>query len=228
MPPIGELLNTADRIVFDHVAIIGTRTCERSEQGPRRRKLTVVKLRSRERSERGPRRRKLTVVKSRQRLTANNSNVLTGQVTSEIDEQKYPQFKNPFQEFQKKHRKGEDLGRMIYATTFKSNFMEKHVPKRLLELNGPRELKKKECNTARSDVTWASVNVRLLGPACFARDTRGTDVGKLASHCTAQGGEVWHLLATLNFRCLGPRERSERGPRRRKFKVAKRCRVSRR
>ncbi|KAH9391797.1 hypothetical protein TYRP_022504 [Tyrophagus putrescentiae] len=46
--------------------------------------------------------------------------------------------------------------------------------------------------------------------------------------CTAQGGEVWHLLATVNFRCLGSRERSERGPRRRKFTVAKRCRVSRR
>ncbi|KAH9393073.1 hypothetical protein TYRP_006178 [Tyrophagus putrescentiae] len=42
--------------------------------------------------------------------------------------------------------------------------------------------------------------------------------------CTAQGGEVWHLLATVNFRCLGPRERSERSPRRRKFTVAKRCR----
>ncbi|KAH9401871.1 hypothetical protein TYRP_017286 [Tyrophagus putrescentiae] len=42
--------------------------------------------------------------------------------------------------------------------------------------------------------------------------------------CTAQGGEVWHLLATVNFRCLGSRERSERGPRRRKFTVAKRCR----
>ncbi|KAH9402555.1 hypothetical protein TYRP_016084, partial [Tyrophagus putrescentiae] len=46
--------------------------------------------------------------------------------------------------------------------------------------------------------------------------------------CTAQGGEVWHHLYTLNFRCLGSRERSERGPRRRKFKVYKRCRVSRR
>ncbi|KAH9404830.1 hypothetical protein TYRP_000661 [Tyrophagus putrescentiae] len=34
--------------------------------------------------------------------------------------------------------------------------------------------------------------------------------------CTAQGGEVWHHLYTLNFRCLGSRERSER------------CRVSRR
>ncbi|KAH9409178.1 hypothetical protein TYRP_023728 [Tyrophagus putrescentiae] len=27
------------------------------------------------------------------------------------------------------------------------------------------------------------------------------------SRCTAQGGEVWHLLATLNFRCLGFCER---------------------
>ncbi|KAH9406197.1 hypothetical protein TYRP_013802 [Tyrophagus putrescentiae] len=35
-------------------------------------------------------------------------------------------------------------------------------------------------------------------------------------------------LYTLNFRCLGSRERSERDPRRRKFKVYKRCRVSRR
>ncbi|KAH9395461.1 hypothetical protein TYRP_020780, partial [Tyrophagus putrescentiae] len=41
-----------------------------------------------------------------------------------------------------------------------------------------------------------------------------------------QGGEVWHHLYTLNFRCLGSRERSERGPRRRKFKVYKRCRVA--
>ncbi|KAH9404988.1 hypothetical protein TYRP_000822 [Tyrophagus putrescentiae] len=46
--------------------------------------------------------------------------------------------------------------------------------------------------------------------------------------CTTHGGEVWHHLYTLNFRCLGSRERSERGPRRRKFKVYKRCRVSRR
>ncbi|KAH9403606.1 hypothetical protein TYRP_014789 [Tyrophagus putrescentiae] len=29
--------------------------------------------------------------------------------------------------------------------------------------------------------------------------------------CTAQGGEVWHHLYTLNFRCLGSREGSERG-----------------
>ncbi|KAH9390922.1 hypothetical protein TYRP_006510, partial [Tyrophagus putrescentiae] len=42
--------------------------------------------------------------------------------------------------------------------------------------------------------------------------------------CTTHGGEVWHHLYTLNFRCLGSRERSERGPRRRKFKVYKRCR----
>ncbi|KAH9388487.1 hypothetical protein TYRP_023456 [Tyrophagus putrescentiae] len=43
--------------------------------------------------------------------------------------------------------------------------------------------------------------------------------------CTSHGGEVWHHLYTLNFRCLGSRERSERGPRRRKFKVYKRCRL---
>ncbi|KAH9389350.1 hypothetical protein TYRP_023383 [Tyrophagus putrescentiae] len=50
----------------------------------------------------------------------------------------------------------------------------------------------------------------------------------IPQQCTAQGGEVWHHLATVNFRCLGSCERSERGPRRQKFTVAKRCRVSRR
>ncbi|KAH9393081.1 hypothetical protein TYRP_006186 [Tyrophagus putrescentiae] len=55
-----------------------------------------------------------------------------------------------------------------------------------------------------------------------------SDCTCIPQQCTAQGGEVWHLLATVNFRCLGPRERSERGPRRRKLTVAKRCRVSRR
>ncbi|KAH9401945.1 hypothetical protein TYRP_016514 [Tyrophagus putrescentiae] len=55
-----------------------------------------------------------------------------------------------------------------------------------------------------------------------------SDCTCIHQQCTAQSGEVWHLLATVNFRCLGPRERSERGPRRRKFTVYKRCRVSRR
>ncbi|KAH9401765.1 hypothetical protein TYRP_017170 [Tyrophagus putrescentiae] len=50
----------------------------------------------------------------------------------------------------------------------------------------------------------------------------------ILQQCTAQGGEVWHLLAAVNFLCLGPRERSERGPKRRKLTAAKRCRVSRR
>ncbi|KAH9394314.1 hypothetical protein TYRP_004365 [Tyrophagus putrescentiae] len=55
-----------------------------------------------------------------------------------------------------------------------------------------------------------------------------SDCTCIPQQCTAQGGEVWHLLATVHFRCLGSRERSERGPRRRKFTVYKRCRVSRR
>ncbi|KAH9403738.1 hypothetical protein TYRP_014928, partial [Tyrophagus putrescentiae] len=51
-----------------------------------------------------------------------------------------------------------------------------------------------------------------------------SDCTCIPQQCTAQGGEVWRLLTTVNFRCLGPRERSERGPRRRKFTVAKQCR----
>ncbi|KAH9407431.1 hypothetical protein TYRP_012250, partial [Tyrophagus putrescentiae] len=47
----------------------------------------------------------------------------------------------------------------------------------------------------------------------------------IPQQCTAQGGEVWHHLATVNFRCLGSCERSDQGPRRRKFTVAKRCRT---
>ncbi|KAH9400243.1 hypothetical protein TYRP_001803 [Tyrophagus putrescentiae] len=35
-----------------------------------------------------------------------------------------------------------------------------------------------------------------------------------------------HRLATLNFRRLGPRSLRSRGPRQRKFKVAKRCQTS--
>ncbi|KAH9395552.1 hypothetical protein TYRP_020579 [Tyrophagus putrescentiae] len=89
----------------------------------------------------------------------------TGKMTSTerhylaaIVAKEYPQLITRYQEFKEQHRKGEDLGRMIYATTFKSNFMdffisklnnkEKHVPKRLLELNGPRELKKKKVSEA--------------------------------------------------------------------------------
>ncbi|KAH9406059.1 hypothetical protein TYRP_014359 [Tyrophagus putrescentiae] len=47
----------------------------------------------------------------------------------------------------------------------------------------------------------------------------------IPQQCTAQGGEVWHHLATVNFRCLGSCA-SEQGPRRRKFTVAKRCRCT--
>ncbi|KAH9393898.1 hypothetical protein TYRP_021431 [Tyrophagus putrescentiae] len=89
----------------------------------------------------------------------------TGKMTSTerhylaaIVAKEYPQLITRYQEFKKQHRKDEDLGRMIYATIFKSNFMdffisklnnkEKHVPKRLLELNGPRELKKKKVSEA--------------------------------------------------------------------------------
>ena len=46
--------------------------------------------------------------------------------------------------------------------------------------------------------------------------------------CTTKGGEVWQHLYTSNFRWLGSRKRSERGPMRRKFEVYKRFRVSRR
>lgn len=54
----------------------------------------------------------------------------TGKMTSTerhylaaIVAKEYPQLITRYQEFKEQHRKGEDLGRMIYATTFKSNFM---------------------------------------------------------------------------------------------------------
>ncbi|KAH9405003.1 hypothetical protein TYRP_000837, partial [Tyrophagus putrescentiae] len=68
---------------------------------------------------------------------------------------------------------------------------------------------------------------KRAGPEAAEVDS-GQAMSGIPQQCTAQGGEVWHLLAVVNFRCLGPRERSERGPRRRKLTAAKRCRVSRR
>ncbi|KAH9398508.1 hypothetical protein TYRP_018749 [Tyrophagus putrescentiae] len=68
---------------------------------------------------------------------------------------------------------------------------------------------------------------KRAGPEAAEVDS-GQAMSGIPQQCTAQGGEVWHLLGTVNFRCLWPRERSERGQRQRKFTVPKRCRVSRR
>ncbi|KAH9402924.1 hypothetical protein TYRP_015688, partial [Tyrophagus putrescentiae] len=76
--------------------------------------------------------------------------------------------------------------------------------------------------TARSDVTWP---VSTSVDEGLASETSICSTG-LPHQCTAQGGEVWHFLTTVNFRCLEPREQNKRGPRQRKFTVVKRCRQS--
>ncbi|KAH9393228.1 hypothetical protein TYRP_021918 [Tyrophagus putrescentiae] len=48
---------------------------------------------------------------------------------------------------------------------------------------------------------------KRAGPEAAEVDS-GQAMSGITQKCTAQGGEVWHLLAAVNFRCLGPRERS--------------------